>query len=143
MKEFKFLVLIFLMVLILSPVAGQGKVDTRNFSAKQLKNFGKAADRVGDVYSAIDFLEPYCKLRPNDDVLNYRLAQLYFASRDYQKAEKQFSKVYKEWGKDYPEALYYQAASMKSQGKYAEAKEVFSKFQRKLKSVKDPNITSS
>ena len=143
MKEFKFLVLIFLMVLILSPVAGQGKVDTRNFSAKQLKNFGKAADRVGDVYSAIDFLEPYCKLRPNDDVLNYRLAQLYFASRDYQKAEKQFAKVYKEWGKDYPEALYYQAASMKSQGKYTEAKEVFSKFQRKLKSVKDPNITSS
>ncbi len=143
MKEFKFLALICLMVLILSPVAGQGKIDTRNFSAKQLKNFGKAADRSGDVYSAIDFLEPYCKLRPNDDVVNYRLAQLYFASRDYQKAEKQFAKVYKEWGKDYPEALYYQAESMKSQGKYAEAKEVFSKFQRKLKSAKDQNITSS
>jgi outer membrane protein OmpA-like peptidoglycan-associated protein/tetratricopeptide (TPR) repeat protein len=131
------------MVLVLSPVAGQDKIDKQNLSAKQLKNFGKAADLSGDIYSAIDFLEPYCKLRANDDAMHYRLAQLYFASRDYQKAEKQFAKVYKEWGADYPEALYYQAESMKSQGKYAEAKEVFTKFQRKLKSVKDPTITLS
>jgi outer membrane protein OmpA-like peptidoglycan-associated protein len=121
----------------------QNKIDTKDFTANQLKNFAKNADRLGDTYTAVDFLEPYCKMRPKDAAMNIRLAELYFASRDYAKAEKHFAKVYKEWGDDYPEALFYQAQSMKAQGKYLEAKEVFTKFQRKLKNIKNTSITSS
>lgn len=143
MREFKNIIIVFLALFIILPVSGQSKIDTRNFSPNKLKSYGKNADRAGDVYSAIDFLEPYCKQRPNDADMNFRLGELYYASRDYQKAEKQFTKVYKSWGTDFPEALYYQAASMKSLGRYAEAKEVFAKFQRKLKSVKDKSITAT
>ena len=105
------------------------KIKKLKFFAIQLKSFGKNADRLGDVYTAIDYYEPYCKLRPNDTESNFRLAHLFFMSRDYGKAEKQFGKV----AKEYPEALYYQAQAQKSQGKYELAKETFAKFQKKLK----------
>lgn len=140
MKEFK---LIWIFVLVFQSGYLLAQIDTRGYTAGQLKNFGKNADRLGDTYSAVDFLEPYCKMRPRDAELNYRLAELYFASRDYQKAEKQFGKVYKEWPDKFPQALFYQAQSMKAQGKYPEAKEIFTKFQRKLKFVKDPNINAT
>ena len=144
MKEFKPLVASVLLLFVLSiSVLGQGKIDVRNYTAKQLKNFGKNADRLGDVYTAIDFLEPYCKIRSNDTELNFRLAELYFLSRDYAKAEKQFSKVYKDRSDLFPEALYYQAQSQKSQGKYTEAKETFIKFQKKLKAAKSINLTAA
>lgn len=140
MKEFK---LFWIIVFVFQSGCLLAQIDTRGFTAGQLKNFGKNADRLGDTYSAVDFLEPYCKMRPRDAELNYRLAELFFASRDYQKAEKQFAKVYKEWSEKFPQALFYQAQSMKAQGKYTEAKEVFIKFQRKLKFVKDPNINAT
>jgi OmpA-OmpF porin, OOP family len=138
-KEFK---LVWILLLLFQFGGLLAQIDTKGFTANQLKNFGKNADRLGDTYSAVDFLEPYCKMRPRDAELNYRLAELYFASRDYQKAEKQFAKVYKEWPEKFPQALFFQAQSMKSQGKYTEAKEVFTKFQRKLKYVKDPSINN-
>jgi tetratricopeptide (TPR) repeat protein len=141
-KEFK-IVWIFILLFQFNGLFGQEKIDTRGFTAGQLKNFAKNADRLGDVYTALDFLEPYCKLKPRDSELNYRLAELFFISKDYAKAEKQFGKTYKEWPDKFPQALFYQAQSMKSQGKYAEAKEVFTKFQRKLKFVKNSNITST
>ena len=146
MKEFKYILALFIVFSLLStPGSGQHgqKVDIRSLSAKKLKMYGKNADRLGDVYSAIDFLEPYCKVRPGDLELNYRLAQLYLASRDYAKAEKLFSKVYKNDVEAYPQALFYQALSMKYQGKYAEAKEIFTKFQRRLKSTKNSPINSA
>jgi OmpA-OmpF porin, OOP family len=126
------------------PVAGQeGPVDVSKYSARKLKEFAQNAIRSGDTYSAVDFLEPYCKIKSSDDAMQYRLGELFYASRDYVKAEKQMAKVYKSWGEDYPQALYYEAMSMKAQGKYPEAKEIFMKFQRKLKQVKVAVVTSS
>jgi OmpA-OmpF porin, OOP family len=122
---------------------GQNSIDIKGYTTGQLKKFGKNADRLGDVYTAVDFYEEYCKRKPGDDETNYRLAELLFISRDYTKAEKTFSKVYKDKPETYPQALYYQGLSLKSQGKYTEAKEILAKFQRKLKLVKDGSITSS
>ncbi len=142
MKEFKFSILVCLALLMLRPVSGQNKIDTRDFSANKLRSYGKNADRAGDIYSAIDFFEPYCKLRPNDADMNFRLLQLYFLSHDYQKAEKLAAKVYKSWGSDFPEALFYEAESMQALGKYAEAKEVFGKFQRKIKQLTHMTVSA-
>jgi Outer membrane protein and related peptidoglycan-associated (lipo)proteins len=144
-REFRnILSLIIGISLISSAILAQNgrEVDVKGMSAKKLKLYGKNADRLGDVYSAVDFLEPYCKLRPGDLETNYRLAELYFASRDYTKAEKLFAKLYKNDPDAYPQALYYEALSMKYQGKYAEAKEIFTKFQRRLKSTKNPPTTA-
>jgi outer membrane protein OmpA-like peptidoglycan-associated protein len=142
-REFKLILCISLFSLSQLYVAGQSKIDTKGYTANQLKKFGKNADRLGDTYTAVDFLEQYYKLRPGDAETSYRLAELYFVSRDYPKSEKLFSKVYKDFSDKFPQALYYQAQSLKSQGKYAEAKDVFGRFQRKLKLVKDGSITSS
>jgi OmpA-OmpF porin, OOP family len=142
-REFKPILILLVACTFFYSAYGQNKMNTKGYTANQLKNFAKNADRLGDYYTAQDFLEEYCKVRPGDRAMFYRLAELYFISRDYPKAEKQFSKSYKGWPEDYPQALYYQALSLKSQGKYAEAKDVFSKFQRKLKLVKNTNITSA
>lgn len=142
MKEYKHIVFLCLTTWVLTcNLSGQSPVNTQDMTARQLKNYGRNADRLGDTYTAIDFLEPYCKIRQNDGPLNYRLAELFFISRDYVKAEKQFSRVYKSWPDEYPQALYFQALSLKSQGKYEAAKEVYSKFQRKYKYVKNPPVT--
>jgi outer membrane protein OmpA-like peptidoglycan-associated protein len=142
-REFKSILIVLTIGVLFYSAYGQDKINTAGYTANQLKNFAKNADRLGDYYTAQDFLEQYCKLRTGDAAMSYRLAELYFISRDYVKAEKQFSKTYKEWPEDYPVALFYQAQSLKSQGKYTEAKDVFAKFQRKLKLVKNTNITSA
>ncbi len=145
MKECKYIISLFLISLLAHATFAQHgqSIDIRSLSAKKLKLYGKNADRLGDVYSAIDFLEPYCKIKPGDLELNYRLAELYLASRDYAKAEKLFAKVYKNDVETYPQALFFEALAMKYQGKYAEAKEIFTKFQRKLKQTKNPPINSA
>lgn len=142
MKEFKLIFSLFALVTICCiPAFCQNKIDVHGLSARQLKNYGKNSDRLGDIYSAIDFLEPYCKLKPNDEELNYRLAELYYLSHDYPKSEKQFAKVYKNWPDLYPQALFYEARSIKSQGRYADAKDIYLKFQRKFKLVKNQPVT--
>ena len=119
----------------------QNKTNVHGLSARQLKAYGKNSDRLGDIFSAIDYLEPYCKMKPADEELNYRLAELYYLSHDYEKSEKQFDLAYKNWPDLYPQALLYQARSVKSLGRYDEAKEIFLKFQRKYKFVKNPPVT--
>jgi OmpA-OmpF porin, OOP family len=142
-KEFKNIAIIAVFAIISLPMVAQDEppVDVNRIPAKKLKLYAMDAYRTGDVYSAIDFLQPYCDLKPNDAEMNFRLGELYFASRDYQKAEDIFARVYKSQGEDYPLALYYGAECMRSQGKYAEAKDIFLKFQRKLKFVKDCPVT--
>lgn len=142
MKEFKKIIFLSLFTFFITGfISGQSPINTRNMSARQLKKFGMNSDRLGDIYTAIDFLEAYCKIKTNDGPLNYRLAELLYISRDYVKSEKQFGKVYHNFPDEYPQSLYYQALSFKSQGKYDLAKEMYIKFQKKYKLVKNPPIT--
>ncbi|HEX3007978.1 MAG TPA: OmpA family protein, partial [Bacteroidales bacterium] len=75
--------------------------------------------------------------------LNFRLAELYRLSRNYEKAAVQYAKVYKMASDKYPVALFYQGQMLKATGKYDEAKEVFTKAQRKLKDFRSETITSA
>lgn len=121
----------------------QDKSANQWLSTGQLKNFAKNADRLGDTYTAIDYLERYCKIKPKDVELNFRLAELYRLSRNYEKAAVQYAKVYKNASSKYPVALFYQAQMLKATGKYEEAKEVFTRAQRKLKDFRSETITSA
>ena len=61
MKECKFIVALLIISLLIPTVSAQrGQVDVRSMSAKKLKLYGKNADHLGDVYSAIDFLDIQC-----------------------------------------------------------------------------------
>ncbi|NJK94651.1 MAG: tetratricopeptide repeat protein [Bacteroidales bacterium] len=134
-----------MLILVVLPagISAQTKTENQWLSAGQLKNFAKNADRLGDVYTAIDYLERYCKIKPNDHDLGFRLAELYRVSRNYEKAASQYAKVYKNAAAKYPVSVFYQGQMLKALGKYEEAKEVFTKAQRKLKDFRSETINSA
>lgn len=143
MTDFRLIIWLILLQLFLSAeVIAQQNAGEQWLSTGQLKNFAKNADRLGDVYTAIDYLEKYCKIKPKDVDLNFRLAELYRMSRYYDKAATQYAKVYKNASGKYPVALFYQAQMLKSLGKYEEAKEIFTRAQRKLKDFRSETITA-
>jgi hypothetical protein len=73
--DFKKIALLMAFQLIFSIGAfAQDKSANQWLSAGQLKNFARNADRLGDTYTAIDYLERYCKIKPKDVELNFRLA---------------------------------------------------------------------
>jgi outer membrane protein OmpA-like peptidoglycan-associated protein len=134
-----------LLVLLSFSTAIKAQVSDPNqwLSAGQLKNFAKNADRLGDAYTAIDYMEKYCKIKPRDYEMGFRLAELYRISRNYQKAADQYAKIYKNAADKHPVAIFYQAQMLKSLGKYEEAKEAFSKSLRKIKDIRSETITSA
>jgi outer membrane protein OmpA-like peptidoglycan-associated protein len=138
-REFKFILYFIFLVTINAGLLGQTyeKPEIRGLSGKALKKFGKQADRRGDIYTALQLYELYYKQHAKDVEVGYRMAELYFQSRDYQKAEKQFSKIFRAAPDLYPEAQYYQAVSLKNQGNYLDAKEAYLKFARKIKNAKN------
>jgi OOP family OmpA-OmpF porin len=104
--------------------------EIKTLKPAQLKNFGRNADRVGDTYSAINYYEKYCELKPDNVKIRFRLAHLYRKARDYKKALTLFEKCYKEAPADYPLALYYLAHMQKMTGQYDLAKESFTRYKK-------------
>ncbi len=144
MRDFRNIILLALILLNISfRIKAQTPGEKQWLSTGQLRNFAKNADRLGDVYTAIDYLERYCKIKPGDEDLNFRLAELYRMSRDYEKAAAQYAKVYKNSAAKYPVSIFYQAQMLKALGKYDEAKEIFLKAQKKLKNFKSETINGT
>ncbi len=106
-------------------------------SPSQLKSFGKNAQRVGDVYSAIHFYEKYWEANKNNVKVNFELANLYKETKNYEKAKELFLTVYKKSPKKHSVALFYHAQMLKATGQYDEAIEAFTKFRRVIKDSKD------
>ncbi|MBI5218936.1 MAG: OmpA family protein [Bacteroidia bacterium] len=103
----------------------------------RLKRFGKNAERVGDIYTAIDYYETYCRKKPKNFKITYKLAELYRRSRDYVNAETYYQKVYEGAPKDFPLALYYYSTMQKMNGKYKEAVQNYMKFGKEYRGQKD------
>lgn len=144
MRDFRnfFIILFFLSSYAVGAIA-QSASDNQWLSAGQLKSFAKNADRLGDVYTAIDYLEKYCKVKQRDAEMNFRLAELYRISRNYEKAATQYAKVFKSWASKYPVSIFYQGQMLKSMGKYAEAKDIFTKSQKRLKDFRSETINAT
>jgi tetratricopeptide (TPR) repeat protein len=103
----------------------------------QIKKYAKNADRVGDIYSAIDYYEYFLIKKPDDIKTSYKLGELYLKTRDYKTANKYFKFVYENDKKKYPLAHYYYALTLKYQGKYDEAKEHLESFLKDYKNGKE------
>jgi outer membrane protein OmpA-like peptidoglycan-associated protein len=82
----------------------------------------------GSYYNASEQLEALVKTYPEENEFTYRLAESYFASRDYKNAELWFKKALEMEGKIVSLALFRYAESLKYNGKYLEAKKAFSDF---------------
>ncbi len=103
----------------------------------QLKNVGKNAVRLGDIYSAITYYERYCELKPQNYDVAYTLAELYRQARDYKKAETAYLKCYTGEPESHVKALYYYALMQKMNGNYIKSKESFLKFSKEYAKNKD------
>lgn len=83
---------------------------------------------TGNIYGASDLLEEIMAQHPNQVKAAYKLAETYYAARDYKNAEKWYEYVTKTDPITFPLSYYYYALMMKYNGKYDEAKKQFDEF---------------
>jgi OOP family OmpA-OmpF porin len=130
-----------LFIFVTGLVAAQ-LADVDKLNLNQLKKFGKSASRSGDIYTAICFYEKYHDIRNNNQDINYTLAELHRAARNYEKAGELYRQVYGKAETKYPLAQFYYALMLKSTGHYDEAIKEFTDFRKNFKGNKDERTYS-
>jgi outer membrane protein OmpA-like peptidoglycan-associated protein len=100
-------------------------------SAGMAKKLAINSLRLGDIYSAIDYYEYFLVKKPDNDDIKYKLAELYYKIKSYDKALFYFQTVYDIAPKDYVLAHYYIADILRTQGDYTGAKEALTYFNKK------------
>lgn len=105
-----------------------------------LKNFGRNADRMNDVQSAVIYYRAYIEKRPKDIKTVYRLAELEEKFRDYKSAEQHYALVHSHRSDDYPKALYDRGRMQKMLGDYASAKKNIESYLSKEKNAIDREL---
>ncbi|MCS6928476.1 MAG: OmpA family protein [Saprospiraceae bacterium] len=85
----------------------------------------KQAQEEGNPYAAVEFYEKTYQ-ETKDPALNPLIARLYFELRDYQRAERLLSRiVLRDRRNMYPELKFLYGLTLKYNGKYADAEEIF------------------
>ncbi len=102
-----------------------------------LKKLGKSAEKIGDVYTAIEYYEAYAQKKPNDYETILKLADAYRKSRNYQKAADFYKKVFEGDSRTFFIAGFYHGQMLMMQGKYEMALTVFEDFKRKARGIYD------
>lgn len=117
-------------------VTGQAQTDSttlKSTPAKTLKKLGRSALKQNDPSSAILFLESSVKKNRSDAEAKALLGKAYMEVRDYERAQHMFLQAYNTDKLKAPEALYYHAIMMKSNGQYDSARINFQKFKKEYK----------
>lgn len=104
-----------------------------NKTPRALKKSGKLSLQMGDTYSAIDYFEAYCKVKPNDYAIQYDLAECYRAARNYEKALHWYKTAYATNPTKNVLALYHYGCMLKTEQKYEEAATQFKTLRKELK----------
>jgi len=118
------------------------ETDLSSLSTGKLKKMGKNAQRMGDTYAAISYYEAYLEKKANNAGVMFSLAELYRASRNYEKAMPLYKKAYDAEPEKNVLAEFYYANMLKVYKEYDPAYEVYRKFRKdirdneKLKSYK-------
>lgn len=111
--------------------------DMSRLGSNHLRGFTKNSQKVGDTYSAIDFLNEYLIRNPENIKYSYKLAELYRETRDYTNAALWYKKVVDADEVNYPLARFYLAKMLKMEGVYDEAMINFSDFKKTVKQLSD------
>lgn len=115
------------------PIIGLLALVANNLSAQPLNRStpdamlksAKEAEETGNPYAALEYYEDIYDAT-KDKAANIRIAVLNFELRDYQRAEKILSRVVqRDRGNQYPELKYLYAMTLKHNGKYADAEDMF------------------
>ncbi len=94
--------------------------------------FGDESTEKGDHYGAAKYYRKALRIEPERTDITYKYAQALRRYQNYEKAAKQYKKVYEEdrRGEDYPKCLFWLATMEKYRGHYREAGRYFSKLKR-------------
>ena len=137
MKNKKLIISLIILIFSNTYVFSQPEETMKKIQPWQIKKYAKNAERVGDIYSAIDYYEYFLIKKPEDVKVSYKLGELYLRARDYDKAQEYFKYVYEANKKKYPLAHYYYASTLKYQANYNEAKEHYLSFIKEYKKGKE------
>lgn len=102
-------------------------------SSKKLLKQAKQLMKVGDYYTASDFLDQVLQDEPENYVVMDMLAEAYVLSRDYENAKKTYKRLYEEAPLAYPKAQFNYALALINEGRYDEAKDLLKTFSKKYK----------
>ncbi len=111
---------------LLALVAGHLSAQPLNRSTPDaMLKSAKEAESTGNPYAALEYYEDIYDAT-KDKEANIRIAVLNFELRDYQRAEKILSRiVQRDRGNMYPDLKYLYAMTLKHNGKYADAEDMF------------------
>jgi len=137
MKNKKLIISLIILIFSNTYVFSQPEETMKKIQPWQIKKYAKNAERVGDIYSAIDYYEYFLIKKPEDIKISYKLGELYLRARDYDKAQEYYKFVYETNKKKFPLAHYYYASTLKYQANYNEAKEHFLAFIKEYKKGKE------
>lgn len=130
---------IVLLLVVLVPASGQKDNSMRNMKNWQVKGLAKSAIRLGDPWQASIYLEELYRRKPSDEV-GLMLGRNLMASRQYDKAERVYSELYKKAPRKSFEAQFYLAMLLKMDGNYEAALGHFEMTKSRHKRIADRNI---
>ena len=111
--------------------------DSTNKVIEDLRASAISYDRRNNVYNAIEYYKRYLAYQSRDIKLTYRLATLYFETRDYKKANQYYDSVININPRKYPIAYFHKGIVCMNLGEYDNAKESFTKFRKYYGKKKD------
>ncbi|MBC7777052.1 MAG: tetratricopeptide repeat protein, partial [Phycisphaerae bacterium] len=121
-------ILFFLTLAMFLAICAKAQPLNRATPEANLKS-AQEAEANGNPYAAAELYEKYLSENKNDKAISAKLAKLNFDLRDYEKAEKNFNKlVSRDRKMEFTELKYWLALSMKYNGKYAEAVDMFNQY---------------
>ena len=106
---------------------------------KTLKSKARQYDKNDDVYNAIFYYQKYLSYKNKDAKSNYRLAYLYFLTRNYAKANQYFDMVLVLKPNKYPLSYYYKGIVCMNLEHYDMAIESFGKFKKVYRAKRNRN----
>jgi len=102
----------------------------------QIKNIAKKTEKLGDIYSTIEYYEAIHQKNPEKADIKFKLGELYYAARNYPLAHQYFNEAFEADKEAFVEALFYRGLMKKMQGDYKNAKDDFTLFSKMIKGSK-------
>ena len=120
---------IFILTGILSTLALQVMAQPLNRSTPDaMLESAKEAESTGNPYAALEYYEDVYK-ETKEKAINVKMALLNYELRDYRRAERLLSRlVLRDRKNEYTELKYWYAMTLKYQGKYADAQDMFNQY---------------
>jgi outer membrane protein OmpA-like peptidoglycan-associated protein/tetratricopeptide (TPR) repeat protein len=113
--------------------------DTTRNKLHELRRNAVRYENKGDPYRAILCYDSCVRLDSKDIKSLYRMASLYFAIRNYEKAHETYSVVIEKAPDDYKMAYYYDGIVRLNLEDYAGAKDRFAMFRKVYRNKRDPH----